>query len=73
MARLSLLLALLALAGCAGQPIVSKAVCPSVKPFSAVWQHELGQALSSLPQNSPIIDMAIDWERTRDELGACAS
>lgn len=72
MARLSLL-ALLALAGCAGQPIVSKAVCPSVKPFSAAWQHELGQALSALPQNSPIIDMSTDWQRMRDELRACAS
>lgn len=53
-------------------PVVTvKAVCPSVKIYSAADQAALAGALAALPPTSPLVGAMVDYKNLRDRLRAC--
>ena len=49
------------------------ATCITLQEWPMVEQDELAANLSTIPENSPIISMALDWARMRAEAKACIS
>lgn len=53
-------------------PVVTvKAVCPSVKVYSAADQAALAAAVAALPATSPLVGAMVDYKNLRDRLRAC--
>ena len=68
------LLALL-LAGCASAPppLDIQTQCPSLSVWTPADQKSLADALATVPADSVLIRLELDWERTRDALRACST
>ena len=66
--KASLLFALLLLNACASEPAIT---CLTLQPWTEKEQDELAANLSTIPENSPIMSMALDWSRMRAETKAC--
>ena len=58
----------LLLAACCNSPAVT---CLTLQPWTEKDQDELAANLSTIPEDSPIIAMALDWSRMRAETKAC--
>lgn len=74
----SAILVCIALAGCAATPAPVSApapqlVCPPFRPWSDADLKALGQALEPIPENSPIMRMALDWRRYYGDAKACTA
>lgn len=69
LARVSALAAILACLGCAVKPPL--VVCLDVKEFTKQQQADISAALKKLPPDSPLGDLAVDWERMRLAARAC--
>lgn len=53
--------------------IIVKQVCITTRNWTKAELHALKLALTPIPETSPIMTMALDWNRMRDDVAACVA
>lgn len=70
--RFLAILALLAVSGCSTPAPIDVAIaCPPLRTWSPAEQAALAIALGSVPKQSVLWELELDWQSLRDSVRAC--